>query len=103
MDSGGTMRDARGVVIAGVYGPLHAIQLANAQFIVRACNSHDDLLAACKAAKLYFEPGPKCPPEHHEWFRKLMKNDPIWKLLTAAIARAQPEKETVTDAEPESR
>lgn len=30
--------------------PLSDEALANAAFIVRACNSHDDLLAACEAA-----------------------------------------------------
>ena len=30
-------------------------QRANAEFIVQACNSHDDLLAACKAVQRYFD------------------------------------------------
>ena len=28
--------------------------IANAEFIVQACNSHEALLAACRAASLYF-------------------------------------------------
>jgi hypothetical protein len=43
-----------GAVLATVYGddgePLCWPVLANAEFIVRACNAHDELLAACESA-----------------------------------------------------
>ena len=35
--------------VALVAAPDYLESKANAEFIVRACNSHDDLLAACKA------------------------------------------------------
>lgn len=52
---------------------------ANAAFIVRACNAHDDLLEACKEAAEWLESG---------------ANGDAWalapaKTLRAAIARAE--------------
>lgn len=35
----------------GVRGSVHATALANAAFIVRACNAHDELVAALKEAR----------------------------------------------------
>ncbi len=34
-------------------GPTEAEALANAAFIVRACNAYDELLATCKAARRF--------------------------------------------------
>ena len=52
------------------------ITKANAEYIVRACNSHDDLLAACKAMITDFDLG-----EHS------IENS--LKMMRAAIAKAQ--------------
>jgi hypothetical protein len=62
---------------------------ANAAFIVRACNCHDELLAACKAALVFINngvalgyirmPDPDTPDTAH--------NTPI--MLRAAIAKAE--------------
>jgi hypothetical protein len=40
-------KDAGGV-IADIEGSLDAESKANAEFIVRACNNHEELLTACK-------------------------------------------------------
>lgn len=37
-------------LLEGIAGNVRARTKADAEFIVRACNSHDGLLAACKAA-----------------------------------------------------
>lgn len=52
---------------------------ANAAFIVRACNAHDDLLAACKAALAdRFGADDPC-----------VDADPITDQLRAALAKAE--------------
>ena len=49
---------------------------ADAEFIVRACNSHDELLAACKAVA------------ETPWIRTGGRNDEFLRLVDAAIAKA---------------
>lgn len=41
---------------------------ANASFIVRACNAHDDLLAACEALSRRMDAWARCgnPPQHED-------------------------------------
>jgi len=52
---------------------------ANAEFIARACNTHDKLLEACKAAKMHLQPDLVEPGR-----------TVFWKLV-AAIAKATAE------------
>jgi hypothetical protein len=56
-------------------------QKANAEFIVRACNSHDALLEACKAIKQAIEDTDK---------DGLIRDDFIFAQAEAAIALAEP-------------
>lgn len=48
--SDGIVRDCNGNFVAAACVTETGDWRANAEFIVRACNSHADLLAACKAA-----------------------------------------------------
>ena len=50
---------ASGIIIAQcqIEEPFSPIQKANAEFIVRACNAYDDLLAACEQEKQVFIAG----------------------------------------------
>ena len=67
--------------VDGEYEPLTSDeQQANAEFIVRAMSSHDDLLEACKAAKKYLEPDLVEPGRTVFW------------QLVAAIAKATGEE-----------
>lgn len=43
-------------LIAQMCGKRDDTRDANAEFIVRACNAHDDLLNACKQAKAFLSP-----------------------------------------------
>jgi len=54
---------------------------ANADFIVRACNSHDDLVAACKEALLWIDMRTRtqCKSDTH---------NEILALLQQALAKA---------------
>ncbi len=56
---------------------------ANAEFIVRACNAHDDLLAACEDAA--FVLGKVLDKDIANWER----SDGLHNRLRAAIAKAQ--------------
>lgn len=59
---------------------------ANAEFIVRAVNAHDELLAACKAA---LDPDP-CWFDHHGNCQAHALGNPCeQKLLREAIAKAE--------------
>jgi hypothetical protein len=51
---------------------------ANAKFIVRACNSFDDLLAACEAID-----------DGANWDEKGMLKKPFWDQIQQAIAKAK--------------
>lgn len=64
-----------------------AVGLANAAFIVRACNCHDQLLAACEAA---LDPDP-CRYDHHGFCQAHTLAKPCeQELIRAAIAAATP-------------
>lgn len=69
----GTMND--GKAICSGHGPDHK---ANAAFIVRACNSHAQLVAACAAAFA-----------HLESVRGRDNNPEVWTILRAALSAAQ--------------
>lgn len=62
-------------------------QEGNAYFIIRACNSHDALLAACERAENLFRHGDNSDDGAKGAWPELVAE------LRAAIARAQPEKE----------
>lgn len=55
------------------------MDLANAEFIVRACNAHDDLLAALKAITETYLTKPGCAVGY---------SDELAKLARAVIAKA---------------
>ena len=75
-------------VISKVDWGIEAPALANAEFIVRACNSHDDLLAACEVAKRGYESAPRNTlGQDHDtghYYR-----DEMISVLEAAIAKAK--------------
>jgi hypothetical protein len=62
---------------------------ANAEFIVRACNSFDDLLAACQAVEAYLEnlSSGDLPGDQLREARELYHR-PLRNKLQAAIAKA---------------
>jgi hypothetical protein len=64
------------------YSPPKAENDANGAYILRACNSHDDLLAACEAAlcPVVFANQEQSPPGHY---------DKVEAMLRAAIAKAK--------------
>lgn len=68
-----------------------AEQDANAEFIVRACNAHDDLLAACEAAVALFDvtPDSSLPHDLKAQCRQMFQRDPVCQQLVAVIAKAR--------------
>lgn len=74
--------DARGAVVLDVITTYEARaapdELANAEFLVRACNSYDDLLGACKAALPFVKDND-------------LDGD-VYDLLRAAIAKTETSK-----------
>ena len=65
------------------YGP-NGCSVSNT-FVADLIAQRDALLAACKAAKRYFEPQSDSSDEDKKMFRRIVQNDPIWQQLTAAI------------------
>ena len=59
-------------------------RLANAEFIVRACNAHDELLAACKVAEDYVLHHLNAPMG-----TRLVQRKAAIAALRAAIAKAE--------------
>ena len=57
---------------------------ANAEYIVRACNAYEDLLAACKSVADLLE---NMPSKAYI----SVQNHPCWGLIEAAIANAEKE------------
>ena len=55
----------------------------HAEYIVRACNSHEDLLTICKKIK---EAGDSTPDDCHQFLSLL---DDCWDELEAAIKKAE--------------
>lgn len=65
---------------------------ANAEFIVRACNSHDDLVAGCKDALNVFETSYDGQALYEDWLISDEDRRKIHDLkdrLTAALAKAE--------------
>ena len=60
-----------------------AVNLANAEFIIRAVNSHDGLLAACEVAKVLLD--------EMGWISEDTEVCELVKQLRAAIAKAKGE------------
>ena len=60
-------------------GIMSHINKANAQFIIKACNSHDELLEACKNTRFIINSDPTL---HH------LKKEPWWEKLEQAITHA---------------
>lgn len=58
---------------------LSGVDIANGKFIVRACNSHDELLEACKAAL----------KQHRLERRQIFGTDALEEQLRAAISKAE--------------
>lgn len=54
---------------------------ANASFIIRACNAHEELVEACKAAKESFEQLIK--------INRIPENMAGYRLVCAALAKAE--------------
>ncbi len=66
------------------HGPEVQEDEANARFIVRACNAHEDLLAACEAVEAQLlKDAEGCCPE------KLERLRPLYDQVLAAIAKAK--------------
>lgn len=73
--------DAEGQVtfVASIFRkPIQDIEDANAEFIVRACNAHDELLAACKATLKYLQ-----------YSSKHAENRELRKQIRAAVDKAE--------------
>lgn len=68
-------------VCTNVYHPSRDLIKANAEFIVKACNCHDDLLEACKRTKHFLEVCHRA---------SVGRNQRI-KILEAAIKKAGPQ------------
>lgn len=81
IDQTNTVLQVSGFSIPCGYVPDEHIGYANAKFIVRACNAHYDLLAACKQALASAVPH---PVEHPTMTA-------AWAVLREAIAKAEGE------------
>ena len=68
-----------------VQAETYAEMKANAEFIVRACNSHDELLAACKASFEFVDSIAGISPVD------IPNENELWLQLQAAIASAREE------------
>lgn len=84
---------ARRKFVAQAYDPeaqdkLTNVAKANAEFIVRACNAHDDLLAACKVALFW------CPECGRFGKREIGVPCERCTPLRAAVAKAEGGKVT---------
>ena len=92
--SNGRERNRKGIssasyssVVCEMHGDLRLPSpRANAEFIVRACNSHEDLLAACEAveAQLLADAEGHCPG----WIERMQ---PLYGQVSAAITKAKGE------------
>lgn len=66
-----------------------ARQQAIADRIIRAVNAHDELLAACKAARALFLPRGGLPIKVEAEFRRMVAKSPELAQINAAIAKAE--------------
>lgn len=81
-----TCEDGEGVFVADIYADCEqlpdAVAEANAEFIVRACNSHHDLIAALKSLRFgncWCVQDPELVGQHSE----------LCKRVDAALAKAE--------------
>lgn len=67
---------------------------ANAEFIVLACNAHDDLLAACKSVL-----GMLSSPKFLEFQTRFRQSDSEWAMVSAMEMREEEIKAAIAKAE----
>lgn len=77
--------------IASAWATKNEQAIANAEFIVRACNAHDDMLAALIALTSNPRPSTLSRADDDEWAERYKRYEDAFNAARAAIAKAKGE------------